>query len=150
VLDRVVVCLDRSAHAERALPIATGRARHLGSAVSLVSVADPLLLRSRLARERAAGTEHCPPAGDPGAYLDALAATERLADLTVDTHVLWGPASPHMKLGEHLDRLPGAMAVTATHARTGLTRVALGSSTSHIVHRSLVPVLVVPPLDPDG
>lgn len=149
VLDRVVVCLDGEADAERSLPIAADWARRFGLPVSLVTAADPLLLRSRLGRERAAETHHFPPDGDPRAYLEALAAGSVFAALAVDTEVLWGPASPHVAIGGHLDHHPGALAVATTHARTGLARLALGSSMSHIVHRSPVPVLVVPPSVPD-
>jgi nucleotide-binding universal stress UspA family protein len=146
VPDRVVVCLDGQADAERSLPIAAGWAQCFGLPLSLVTAADPLLLRSRLGRERAAATRHFPPDGDPRAYLEALAAESVFTGLAVGTEVLWGPASPHITIGGHLDRHPGALAVATTHARTGLARVALGSSMSHIVHRSPVPVLVVPPL----
>jgi nucleotide-binding universal stress UspA family protein len=149
VLDRVVVCLDGEAHAERSLPIAAGWARRFGLPLSLVTAADPLLLRSRLGRERVAETCHFPPDGDPRAYLEALAAGAVFAGLVVETEVLWGPASPHVTIGGHLDRHPGALAVATTHARTGLRRVAHGSSMSHIVHRSPVPVLAVPPLVQD-
>jgi nucleotide-binding universal stress UspA family protein len=148
-LDRLVVCLDGEAHAERSVPIAAAWARRLDLPLSVVSAADPLLLRSRLGRQRAAETRHFPPDGDPRSYLEALADATRVAGLVVETEVLWGPASPHITIGGHLDRHPGALAVVTTHARAGLTRVALGSSMARIVHRSPVPVLVVPPLVQD-
>ncbi len=53
VPDRVVVCLDGEAHAERSLPIAAGWARRLGLPLSLVTAADPLLPLSRHGGERA-------------------------------------------------------------------------------------------------
>jgi nucleotide-binding universal stress UspA family protein len=40
---------------------------------------------------------------------------------------------------------PGAVIVMASHGRTGLRRVALGSVTLDVLRRSPRPVLVVPP-----
>jgi nucleotide-binding universal stress UspA family protein len=50
-------------------------------------------------------------------------------------------------IGQHLDGHRATLAVATTHGRTGLARTALGSEVARIVHRSRVPVLVVPPGD---
>ncbi|HET6951668.1 MAG TPA: universal stress protein [Acidimicrobiales bacterium] len=142
---RIVACLDGGPLAERVLPTVAAWAHRFDLRVSLVTAADPVLLRSRLARERAEATRPYGHHGDPMAYLHAAAALPVLAGLDVDTEVLWGLAHPHIAIGEHLDRHPALLVAATTHARTGLTRMALGSNVARIVHRVPVPVLVEPP-----
>jgi nucleotide-binding universal stress UspA family protein len=144
-IDHLLVCLDGCVIAERALPVATGWARRFGPDISLVTTADPLLVRGALGRQRAVGTRHYPPDGDPQAYLDALRPLPLFDGLNVRTQVLWGMAEPSIIIGQHLDTRLTTIAVATTHARTGLARAALGSTVARIVHRSPVPVLVVPP-----
>lgn len=143
--DRIVACVDGRPQAERALPVVAAWARRLGLRVSVVTAADPLLVRSTLGRHRRGATGQYLPDGDPQAYLAALATSPAFAGVTVDTEVLWGLASPHVTIGEHLDRHPALVAAATTHARTGFARAALGSEAAQIVRRSPVPVLVVPP-----
>ena len=145
-IDRLAVCLDGRAPAESALPVAAGWARTLGACVSLLTVADPALSHSHMAWDFAAGTaKRYLPGGDPQAYLAGLAGRPELAGLEVDTQVLWSTSSgPHDAIADHLDDA-ATLAVATTHGRTGLARTALGSEVARIVHRSPVPVLVVPP-----
>jgi nucleotide-binding universal stress UspA family protein len=129
--ERIVVCLDGSAIAERALPLTSAWARRLGWDVSLVTAADPVLL------PREYGF-------DPDDYLRDIAGGADFDGLRVDTHVLWGIAYPHVIIGQHLDRHPADLVVATSRARTGFARVALGSEAARIIHRSPVPVLVQP------
>jgi nucleotide-binding universal stress UspA family protein len=143
---RIVVCLDGRPAAESVVPTAAAWARRFGLRVTLVTAADPVLVRSRLARDRAAAV--WPPGrhGDPESYLRAVGAGPELDGLEVDTRVLWGLGNPNIVIGEHLDRHPAVVVAATTHARTGLARAVLGSEVARIVHRSPVPVLVQPPL----
>jgi nucleotide-binding universal stress UspA family protein len=129
--ERIVVCLDGSAIAERAVPLASAWARRLGWDVSLVTAADPVLL------PREYGV-------DPYEYLRDIARRTDFEGLQVETHVLWGPAYPHVLIGQHLDRRPADLVVATSHARTGFARAALGSEAARIIHRSPAPVLVQP------
>lgn len=127
----LVVCLDGSPSAEQAVPLAAAWARRLGSDVSLVTAADPVLLPH----------EHGP---DPDGYLRDVAKRLDLAGIDVQTKVLWGVAYPHILIGQYLDRKPADLLVATTRARTGFARAALGSEVARIIHRSPVPVLVQP------
>jgi nucleotide-binding universal stress UspA family protein len=128
---RIVVCLDGSAIAERAVPLALAWARRLGWDVSLVTAADPVL------QPREYGV-------DPYDYLRDIARRTDFEGLRVETHVLWGIAYPHILVGQHLDRRPADLVVATSRARTGFARAALGSEAARIIHRSPVPVLVQP------
>lgn len=143
--DRLVVSLDGTPLAEEILPTAAAWARRFGLRLSLVTAADPVLLRSRLARERDEAVRPYGHHGDPLAYLRAVASLSPLGDLQVDSQVLWGLAYPHVVVGDHLDRHPALAVAATTHARRGVSRAVLGSDVARIVHRSPVPVLVQPP-----
>jgi nucleotide-binding universal stress UspA family protein len=85
---------------------------------------------------------------DPVAYLDAVLHRPDLAGLSVDTEVLWETTSPHTAILERLGRRPASLVAVASHTRTGLSRLLLGSEAAAIVHGSPVPVLVHPTLHP--
>jgi len=142
--DRIVVCLDGEPTAEQVLPLVAACARRLGLSVSLVTAADPILLRSQLARERNRSARRYGPDGDPQAYLGDIARRPIFRGLAVDAQVLWGLAHPHISIGEHLDRHPATLVAATSHARARLARATLGSEAARIIHRSPVPVLVLP------
>ena len=137
---RIVVCLDGRSMAERALPLAAAWARRLDMRVSLVTASDSILV----ADEDLTGEVRYGATGDPGGYLDELKSRPVLAGLEVDAVVLWAVGSPHVAIGEALDKHPAALVMTTSHARRGLARAALGSEAASIVRRSPAPVLVQP------
>jgi nucleotide-binding universal stress UspA family protein len=147
-LDRVAVCLDGERAAELAVPVAGSWAERLGLRVSLITAADPLLTGSGMRRRHATTAGRYRPDGNPHTYLAMVSALPELVGLTVDREVLWTKASPHLAIGQHLDRRPATLAVATTHGRTGLARAMLGSEVAQIIHRSPVPVLIVPPATP--
>jgi nucleotide-binding universal stress UspA family protein len=142
--DPIVVCLDGGTAAEVALPLAAAWARRLGLRVLLLTAADPVLLRSELARERIRSGRRYGPDGDPQAYLHDIAGRRTFDGLAVDTQVLWGLAHPHVSIGEHLDRHPATVVATTSRARAGIARAALGSEAARLIRRSPAPVLVQP------
>lgn len=127
----LALCLDGDAGVDPAVALAAGLARRLGWRVTLLTAADPVIAPTE--REE----------GAPDAHLRAVALRDEFAGLPVDTRVLWGIGPPHLTIGEHLDAEPIDLLVAPTHARTGLSRVVLGSEVASIVHRSPVPVLVL-------
>ena len=142
--DRLVACLDGRPEAEQALPTAASWARRLGAGVTLLTAADPLLVRSWAGREQVQDHRFYAPSGDPEAYLATLAGLPLFDGLVVDRAVLWGLTEPAAAIGEHLDPQTATIAVAVTHGRTGLSRAALGSTVARMVRRSRVPLLVVP------
>jgi nucleotide-binding universal stress UspA family protein len=125
--DHLVVCLDGSATAERAIPLAAAWARRLGWRVTTVTAADPVLVDR-----------------DVEGYLDDVTRRPDLDGLAVDARVLWGPEYPHTLISRYATTEPTGLLVATTHARTGVARAALGSEVARIIHRSPVPVLVQP------
>jgi nucleotide-binding universal stress UspA family protein len=141
---RICVCLDGRPTAELVAPVAAAWARRLGLRVTLLTTADPVLLRSEAAHKHTPSARRYGPDGNPGSYLREIAARPTFDGLEVDVQVLWGLAHAHICIGEHLDRNRATIVAVTSHARIGLARAALGSEAARIVHRSPAPVLVQP------
>lgn len=125
---RVLVCLDGSSRAEAALNVATSWARIFEIEVELVRViaddedrTDPDSIRSGLERTT-----------------DTLIAEGIPATVT-----LLAGDDPAERIAELLASRPAALALTATHGRTGLNRLLMGSVTTELLARSPSPVLVI-------
>jgi nucleotide-binding universal stress UspA family protein len=124
----LLVCLDGSETSEAIIPVAHQWALALGTDVVLVHVFHPLDVETATAPEAVVGP-----------------AAERLAaDVDVEMRVVRGRAPADTIVGL-VDELAPAFVALATHGRTGLARVALGSVAAKVVHRSVVPALVVRP-----
>jgi nucleotide-binding universal stress UspA family protein len=127
-----MVTVDGSEPSEAVLPAAAEWSRLLGLRVWLVQVL-----------EEGAGVA----GAEPGAE---VAAVRRAADLIratgTDAHwdVLRGEPVADL-LVDYAERLPASLIALATHGRTGLARVTLGSVAMKVVHRSPCPVLVIRP-----
>jgi nucleotide-binding universal stress UspA family protein len=133
----ILVPLDGSPLAARALPYATALAR--------ASRARLVLVRAVLA--------HTPPGIDPseaqvrvteraGRDLDALAEYLRATGLSVDTHVYYDQAV--RAIVDLAEQQAVDLVVMSTHGRGGLGRWVYGSVADRVLQRLIVPVLLVP------
>ena len=138
----ILVPLDGSAFAERALPVAIALAHRSAARLSLVHVDEPHDWPSA-----------APPTGPrletetgPGIHgaLDALADRIR-AQRGIETGVtcLEGSAAP--ALARHVAASGADLVVMPAHGSGGLSRAWLGSVADHLVRHSSVPVLLVRP-----
>lgn len=148
MFDRIMVPLDGSETAERALPYAAMLARAWGSEVVLVTVVSPV--------------EFVTPTPDTSAYLTPGVVEETLAaarasslaylehirrrlgeeGITARSVVREGVPVEELVEAEAVER-PG-LVVMATHGRTGLARLVLGSVAERVVETGTAPVLLVP------
>ena len=131
----VIACIDGSRLSEAVVPLAARWATLVDAGLWVVSVVDPAGVA---AAARAA----------PGGDLDEASHVHRMADAArpivegrVDWEVLHGrhPAAELLEFAEHH---PGALLAVATHGRSGLSRVAMGSVAMSVVHGAREPVLV--------
>ena len=143
-LHHVLVPLDGSELAERALGSAAVFANLFGSPVTLMrtvhdlTVADPEFFPEAVERTQAM-VDH--DVGVAKAYLERVAQPLREWGLRVETVVTPSPeAAPAI-----LEKADRRLIVMATHARTGIGRALFGSVTEEVVHGAHGPVLVVPP-----
>ncbi len=144
---RILVPLDGSALAERALPIAERLARATGATLALARVVPtttwafavpdgltpPDAYQQLLEGEERVAIE----------YLEHLAERLRTGRLNVQIFVLRGePATTIIDLEQ---RVQAAYVVMATHGRSGMARFALGSVADRLVRGGHAPVLLVRP-----
>lgn len=147
---RVVVPLDGSALAERALPHAE-RVLAEGGTLILITVMEPGLPMShfeaveladtrdaaRLARAVREAMERPREAAE--AYLAGAVRKVTRGDLAVTTRVLEGnPVERIVEAARDAD-----LVVMSTHGRTGMARFLIGSVAERVVRHAPVPVLVV-------
>ncbi len=138
----VLVPLDGSEVAERALPYAVAVARALGAPVLLVSVRQPAAAALRARRPEQADQVERETGAGADAYLEQ--ASGRLgAAVAHETVVRAGePAEEIVSLA----RERGArLLVISTHGRSGIRRWLRGSVATRILRDATTPVLVVGP-----
>ncbi len=143
----ILVPLDRSERAERALPVAERLAAASGSTLLLVQVSEPVAtlrdfpgpaLVPTVYQELAEIEEQL-----RREYLGRLAKEVRSKGLPVETRGLWGQPAPallDLVDAEHIDQV-----VMASHGYGGVERFAFGSVADHMIRHGKSPVLVVRP-----
>jgi nucleotide-binding universal stress UspA family protein len=138
-----LVPLDGSAFAEAALPHAAAMARAFGGRILLLRTFEPPIAAYSYAvvSPVQAPTEELQQEAQH--YLNEVAARLRSDGLPVETIVREGwPANIIARQGAALG--PGLI-VMATHGRTGVARLFLGSVALEIVRRSPLPVMLIRP-----
>jgi nucleotide-binding universal stress UspA family protein len=131
---RIVVALDGSERSEAILPDAVKLARKLGASLELLRVATPVV---------AAGAGEAPmvlPPEDPMPYLKGIADRLEGEGVKVAAVALEGRASEAILA--HLKESAAPLLCMATHGRSGLVRLLLGSVAEEVVRRSPCPVLL--------
>ena len=128
------VCTDGSDHAERILPHAATVANGLDLEPWVIEVVD--------AASAAAAT----PATETNTAGAVAAALGSMTGKVVNYDVLHGSHAAK-KIVDYATHHDAGLVALATHGRTGLRRLAMGSVAMSVVHNAECPVLVVRPLD---
>ena len=135
----LVVSVDGSDESEAALPLAAAWAIELGVVPWIVHVADP--------KDRIAPDSGIVDSGYPARLAHELTA---LSHHEVEFEELHDP-HPGRAVPDFADRMSASMIVAASHGRTGLRRLTIGSVSSMFVRHATCPVMVVrlplPPTD---
>lgn len=137
MVSHIVVPLDGSGVAERALPYAEQLARKSTARMTLVSAAphvNTLLPGGELYNRRSKA--------ELREYLDRETARLREAGLQADS--ILAEADPVDAIVNGIESAGADLAVMSTHGRSGLPRFAWGSVTEGVLRRSRKPVLVIP------
>lgn len=139
----ILVPLDGSCLAERALPFAQELARESHAEIRLTQVISPL-------RNESGGSGMCGP-GYPGYPGMASVRREAGAYLARIAAQLEGEIHTHVLVGSPVDALTAVAhawlvsdIVMASHGRTWLSHAILGSVTDALIHRLDLPIIVVP------
>ncbi|HEX8918411.1 MAG TPA: universal stress protein [Chloroflexota bacterium] len=141
---RIMVPLDGSAFAEKALPLARELAREWDASVWLVQVVPEVrVVEAPYASVPPVSVVDESAVRDVQEYLDGLAAT-----FECPTHTIAGYGLIIDRLLHYAEHFSITDIVMASHGRTGLTRMILGSVADELIHRLHQPIIVVPALAP--
>ncbi len=136
MLKSILVPLDGSELAQRALPVAEHLAEAGSVRLTLTSVLPGVVLleypREDVESER-----------DVGSYLDTIAHRLKDRGLQVETSAPRG--DPASSILAQVDCTHADVIVMATHGRSGLGRWLYGSVADEVLRRAPVPVILVPP-----
>jgi nucleotide-binding universal stress UspA family protein len=144
VFERIVVPLDGSELAERALPAAEDLARLTGAPLHLVRIVE----MSRLDRYGPYGLAATRAAFETVVEEEEAMAQDYLAAVARYLVAAGLPTTAEARHGGVVRELigltqPGDVIVMASHGRGGLTRLFLGSVAEEVVRHATVPVLLV-------
>ena len=133
-LHRIVVGTDFSDASRVAVMAARDLAAMHGAQLTIVHATDPMV----------AALEVSPEAiiGDARAGLRKAADAAKADDVNVGTEIRLG--KPWWVINEVAKEIDADLVVVASHGRTGIARVAMGSTADRVLRSSGVPVLVIP------
>lgn len=136
MMQRILVPLDGSPLAERAIPYAESLARTTMARIVLLRAVEVHALSGHRRAKARVGAQQ-----EAENYLDAIAAPLRERGLTVDIALPYGGAA---EMIEDEIAIRGIdLVVMATHGRGGLGRMVFGSVAERVLHHSAVPVLLI-------
>ena len=139
-LKRILVPIDFSECAKKALRYAIPLAKEHKAAITLLYVVPPDYAVGEYGGIAYASL-HAETTASGERELAALVVDEVRGRVSTDTLVRSG--SPAFEIVEAAKALPADIIVISTHGRTGLKHMLLGSVTEHVVSRAPCPVLVV-------
>ncbi len=140
----IVCAVDFSDHSVRALRHAIALAGHFGGRVTVVHVANPLLVQAATAAYDIAAMNR-----DTETQLRALAdeiATEAAA-WAPDIRTIISVGDPATEILKGAEEERADLIVMGTHGRSGYSKMFFGSVTERVLRLSPVPVLAVPASD---
>ena len=143
MFQRILVPLDGSSRAERALAVAARVARVSGGSILLLQVVSPPidygggLAQAPFLTEQVIETELAVASG----YLDRVAKARELTGIETTTEVLFG--LPAQVILAEAESQSVDLIIMCSHGRTGFTRWVLGSVAQKVVRQSPVPVFVL-------
>ncbi len=140
-LKRILVPLDFSEHARKALLYAVKLGEQFGAAIDLVAVVEPVIYAEGMALPGGVSHVDQSTAAEAGEALRRIAGQEIPADLKWRVMVRMGSAYAEI-VETARDRKTDLLIVT-THGNSGLTHFLIGSTAEKIIRHAPCPVLVV-------
>jgi nucleotide-binding universal stress UspA family protein len=139
---RIIVPLDGSARAERALPIAARIARASNGVLVLIRVVNvPMGYRPSQAQGSTLMQEVLDSKAEATQYLTDLSESDLLAGILCEVKVLHG--APALAILDVIPELGADLIVICSHGRTDTKRWAMGSVAQKIASHSSIPVLIL-------
>lgn len=142
MFQRILVPLDGSPRAERAIPAAARIARAFGGSVIMLRVVAPPISYGKFSALEAypqASTEE--ELASASAYLQTIAQSEQLGGITTEVQTLVGASAPTILSAA--GSLHAELIVLCSHGYTGFQRWMLGSVAEKVIRHAPVPVFVL-------
>lgn len=145
-IDRVLVALDGTPYAERALPYCVAFAARMNAGMILAHVIETELAGNVLSKviDHAKSEERMRGMRSVDTYLDTLSAYIDTSVAHVETTTLTADTAADGLIAL-LARTDAGVVALATHARQGVERRLLGSVGDTLIQCACVPVLLIPP-----
>lgn len=138
----IIVPTDFSDHSLRALAYAIGLAEKYGASVNLIFVKEPSLQVSDMAwvgvDERSLKEEHLKEAQR---NMERIVKEQIPPELAAEPVVRSGDAVE--EIIRYADKLNADLIVMATHGRSGLSHMLMGSTAEHVIRKAPCPVLTL-------
>ncbi|HYK84515.1 MAG TPA: universal stress protein [Ktedonobacteraceae bacterium] len=139
---RIMVPLDGSARAERALPIAARIAQASDGVLVLVRVVNvPMGYRPSQAQGSTLMQEVLDSKAEARQYLTGLSESDMLTGISCEVEVLHG--APALAILDTIPKLGADLVVICSHGKTDAKRWAMGSVARKIASHSSIPVLIL-------
>lgn len=141
----IMVPLDGSALAEKALPYATGLTHRLEAKVTLVQVLElPPVLEGSLDTEAALISSAETYLQQIKAVMTGTGLVQPLRPEQVQTKVAFG--NPKHEMAVEAAAIKADLVVMTTHGRSGLAQLIMGSNAASLIQHTTIPVLLIRPL----
>lgn len=138
----IIVPVDFSDHSLRALPYAISLAERFDAKLKIVYVSEPSLQVSDAAwvhvDDRAIDEKHL---AECRRNMQKLVLNQIPDDVPADAEILSG--NPVDRIIRYAEDVNADLIVMATHGRSGLSHVLMGSTAEHVVRRAPCPVLTL-------
>lgn len=142
MFERILVPLDGSPGAERAIPVAARIARAFGGSVIMLSVVAPPVSYGKFsalaAYPKATADEEL---AEATAYLRTIAQSDQLGGITTEVQTYIGAVAPAILSAAQA--LHATLIVLCSHGSTGFQRWMLGSVAEKVIRHAPIPVLVL-------
>ena len=148
MFERILVPVDGSPGAERAIPAAARIARAFSSSIILLNVVTPPISPGKYSvPEEYPKADIDEELAEATNYLHKIAQSVELGIITTEVHTLVGAVAPTIL--SCTQSLHADLIIMCTHGHTGFKRWRLGSVAEKVIRHAPIPVFVLPEIGPE-
>ena len=142
MFERILVPLDGSRGAERAIPVVARIARAFGSSVIVLGVVVPQISLGKLSLVEDGKATSEQELAVARAYLRTIAQSVELSTIPTEVQALTGAVAPTIL--EAIQTLHADLIVLCSRSSTGFKRWKVGSVAEKVIRHASIPVFVIP------
>lgn len=138
----ILVAVDGSACADRALGIAIDLASHDSAHLSICTVVDPIPILGETGASSMASRALAESREDAQRLVDGALAKAQAAGVQAKGSIRFG--EPAFEIGAQAAAVHADALALGTHGRSGLKRLFVGSVAEAVLRKSTIPVIIAP------